>query len=372
LAAFDIIIAGAGPAGAAASRALAMCAPELRVAVIAPDERCGRGQERGEVLSPLVQPVLRQLGLWPAFLAQGFAPSHRTLTSWDEAGLTSSELLLEARGPSWRVGRAAFDGWIAMEACRAAECVDAKVSRIEREADGWSVACDDGASHSARLVIDATGRTRALADRQGLRAKAQDRLIAAYVEAATSGPAAPELLVEAFEDGWWYTLALGEGRRAFACMTDSDLARGLRLSTPDGWGAALAKTQFVSAVASRVVLFEHPRLIPAGGRTAATATGFRFLCAGDAASAFDPISGHGVVKAMRSGVFAAYAASDCLVRGDCVSLDRYDSWVAREAAVYATTLGEHYGSVSRWADRPFWQRRRAMSPRNSLSSLSEQ
>ncbi|MCK1396395.1 tryptophan 7-halogenase [Bradyrhizobium sp. 1] len=363
-------MAGAGPAGAAASRALAMCAPELRVAVIAPDERRGRG--RGEVLSPLVQPVLRQLGLWPAFLAQDFAPSHRTLTSWDEAGLASSELLLEARGPSWRVDRAAFDGWIATEACRGAERVDGKVSRLERAADGWSVACEDGASHSARLIIDATGRARAFADRRGFRAKVQDRLIAAYAEAVTSGPVAPELLVEAFEDGWWYTLALGEGRRAFACMTDSDLARGLRLSTPDGWRAALAKTQFVSAVASRGVQFEQPRLIPAGGRTAATATGFRFLCAGDAASAFDPISGHGVVKAMRSGVFAAYAASDCLARGDAAALGRYDSWVAREAAVYATTLGEHYGSVSRWPDRPFWQRRRAeMSSRNSLSSLSE-
>jgi 2-polyprenyl-6-methoxyphenol hydroxylase-like FAD-dependent oxidoreductase len=369
LAAFDIIVAGAGPAGAATARTLAMCAPDLRVAVIAPDKQGGRG----EVLSPLLQPVLRQLGLWPAFLAQGFAPSHRTLTSWEEAGLKSSELLLEARGPSWRVDRAAFDGWIAAEACRAAIRINAKVSRLTRGADGWSVDCDDGNSHSARLVIDATGRSRALAHRQGWRAKAQDRLIAAYAEATTSGPAAPELLVEAFDDGWWYTMALGEGRRAFACMTDADLARGLRLNTPDGWRAAMAKTQFISAIASRVVQLDEPRLIPAGSRYAATTVGFRFLCAGDAASAFDPISGHGVVKAMRSGVFAAYAACDCLARGDAASLDRYEAWVAREAAVYATTLGEHYGSVSRWAGRPFWQRRRAdNSSSNSLSSLSEQ
>lgn len=339
--------------------------------MIAPDERGrgqGRGQGRGEVLSPLIQPVLRQLGLWPAFLAQEFAPSHRTLMSWDEAGLTSSEFLLEARGPSWRVDRAAFDGWIATEACSAAQRVDAKVSRIEREAGGWSVACENGDSHSARLVIDATGRTRALAYRQGLRTMAQDRLIAAYAEATTSGPAAPELLVEAFEDGWWYTLALGEGRRAFACMTDADLARGLRLSTPDGWRAALARTQFVSAVADKIIRLDTPCLIPAGGRYAAMTVGFRFLCAGDAASAFDPISGHGVVKAMRSGVFAAYAAGDCLARGDAAALDRYGAWVAREAAVYAATLGEHYGSVSRWADRPFWRRRRADMPSSNPSS----
>jgi len=373
LAAFDIIVAGAGPAGTAASRALAMCAPELRVAVIAPSGRRGRDEGRGEVLSPLVQPVLRQLGLWTTFLAQGFAPSHRTLTSWDQAGLTSSELLLEARGPSWRVDRMAFDGWLTAAGCRAAERVDAKVCHLAREADGWSVVCDDGTSRSARLIIDATGRARALADRQGSRAKAQDRLIAAYAEATTSGPATPELLVEAFEDGWWYTMALDQGRRAFACMTDADLARGLRLNTPDGWRRALARTQFVSALASKIIRLEPPRLIPAGSRYAATTAGFHFLCAGDAASAFDPISGHGVVKAMRSGVFAAYAASDCLARGDAAALDRYGAWIAREAAAYATTLSEHYGSVSRWPERPFWRRRRADAPsRNPSSSLLEQ
>lgn len=354
MAAFDIIVAGAGPAGAAAARSLALCAPDLRVAVIAPDARRGRG----EVLSPLVQPVLRQLGLWPAFLAQGFAPSHRTLTSWEEAGLRSSEWLLAARGPSWRVERAGFDRWLTSEACRAAVRVDAKVSGLEREAEGWSVDCDDGSSHSARLIIDATGRGRALAHRRGWRAMTRDRLIAAYAEATMSGPAAPELLVEAFEDGWWYTLALGEGRRAFACMTDADLAHGLRLNSPDGWRAAVARTQFVSAIAGKIVALEEPRLVPAGTRSAAINAGFGFLCAGDAASAFDPISGHGVVKAMRSGVFAGYAASDCLARNDASAPDRYGAWVAREAAVYATTLSEHYRSVSRWADRLFWRRRR--------------
>lgn len=325
------------------------------------------------MLSPLVQPVLRELGLWPAFLSQGFAPSHRTLTSWDEPSLTSSELLLEARGPSWRVDRAAFDRWIATEACRAADRVDANVSGIKREAQGWSVACDDGNCHTARLVIDATGRNRALAHRQGLRAKAKDRLIAAYAEATTTGPDAPELLVETFEDGWWYTLALGEGRRVFACMTDADLARGLRLNTQEGWHAVLGRTQFVSALAGRIVQLEQPRLIPANSRSATTSAGYRFLCAGDAASAFDPISGHGVVKAMRSGVFAAYAASDCLVRGHAGALERYDAWIAREAAVYATALCEHYGTVSRWPERPFWRRRCAAVPSaNSSSSLLQQ
>jgi flavin-dependent dehydrogenase len=352
LASFDVLIAGAGPAGAAAARTLASVAPQLRVAVVAADRqrRC-----RGEVLSPLAQPVLRQLGLWPAFVAQGFSPSHRTLTAWGDAGLHANELLLEARGPAWRVDRAQFDGWFAAEACGAATRLDGRVTAIERDADGWSVDCGD--RHSARLVIDATGRSHALARRQGGRAKAVDRLVAAYAEAADPKQAAPELLVEAFDDGWWYTVALGNGRRAFVCMTDADIARDLRLGTQEGWRAALDRTRFTSAIAQRVDGLEAPTLQAAGGRQAATPVGFRFLCAGDAASAFDPISGHGVVKAMRSGIFAAYAAADCLVRDDDTALPRYGAWIAREAAGYAAALREHYGSEPRWADRPFWRRR---------------
>jgi flavin-dependent dehydrogenase len=358
LAAFDVLIAGAGPAGAAAARTLASIAPDLRVAVVAPLEK---PRSRGEVLSPLVQPVLRQLGLWPAFLAQGFASSHRTFTAWGDAGLRSNEFMLEARGPAWRIDRARFDDWIAAAACGAATRIDAKVVDLGRDADGWSIDCGEGNRHVARLVIDATGRANTLARRIGHGAQAQDRLVAAYVEATVCEQATPELLVEAFDDGWWYTMALGDGRRAFVCLTDADIARGLRLSTSPGWRAALDRTQFTSAIARRVDRLETPRLLPAGGRHAAMPTGFRFLCAGDAASAFDPISGHGAVKAMRSGIFAAYAATDCLVRQDDKALDRYGAWIMREVTAYGAALREHYGSESRWAGRLFWRRRAAAS-----------
>jgi flavin-dependent dehydrogenase len=353
LAVFDVLIAGAGPAGAAAARTLASVAPDLRVAVVAPVEkqRC-----RGEVLSPLGQPVLRQLGLWSSFLAQGFAPSHRTFTAWGDAGLRSNELMLEARGPAWRIDRARFDDWIASAACSAATRLDARVVGLERQADGWSVDCGND-RHEVRLVIDATGRANTLARRLGNGAKAKDRLVAAYAEATVCEQATPELLIEAFDDGWWYTTMLGDGRRVFVCLTDSDIARGLRLNMPRGWRAALDKASFTAAIASRAERFETPRLMPAGGRHAELPTGFRFLCAGDAASAFDPISGHGVVKAMRSGIFAAYASADCLVRRDDKGLERYGAWIAREAAAYATALREHYGSESRWAGRLFWRRR---------------
>ena len=40
------------------------------------------------------------------------------------------------------------------------------------------------------------------------------------------------------------------------------------------------------------------------------------LCVGDAASCFDPVSGQGIFKALRSGVFASYAVGDFRLRAD--------------------------------------------------------
>ena len=82
------------------------------------------------------------------------------------------------------------------------------------------------------------------------------------------------------------------------------------------------------------------------------------LCVGDAASCFDPVSGQGIVKALRSGIFASYAVADLLVprrreRRRALSLVR-DVGVLPPTG---TTLRDYYALEQRWPDRPFWQRR---------------
>jgi len=86
-------------------------------------------------------------------------------------------------------------------------------------------------------------------------------------------------------------------------------------------------------------------------------TSLPIIAVGDAASCFDPISGQGIVKALRSGVFASYAAADFLCRGDDTGLARYRSLTVREFAAYRQTLADYYAPERRWAERPFWQGR---------------
>jgi len=80
----------------------------------------------------------------------------------------------------------------------------------------------------------------------------------------------------------------------------------------------------------------------------------------------DSVSGQGIVKALRSGVFAAYAAADFLGRADDRGLARYRALMTAEFAAYRQTLADFYALERRWTERPFWKRRQqAAAPAES-------
>ena len=75
----DVLIAGAGPAGAAAAIALADFAPALSVCIV--DAPAADALRVGETLPPQIKPILEHLNVWPAFEADRHRPSHRTVSA---------------------------------------------------------------------------------------------------------------------------------------------------------------------------------------------------------------------------------------------------------------------------------------------------
>ncbi|MEQ9244844.1 MAG: tryptophan halogenase, partial [Nitratireductor sp.] len=105
------------------------------------------------------------------------------------------------------------------------------------------------------------------------------------------------------------------------------------------------------------------RLLYAGLHSAATtrldpAAGPGWLAVGDAAAGFDPLSAQGIAKALRAGLFAAYAVRDALAgRSDAIM--RFGSLAARQADTYEASRIAVYRSVARWQNDSFWRRRSA-------------
>jgi len=61
----------------------------------------------------------------------------------------------------------------------------------------------------------------------------------------------------------------------------------------------------------------------------------------------------------RSGIFAAYAASDLLSKGEDAGAERYGRFISDEFARYRKTRVEVYAAEGRWPEQPFWRRRAA-------------
>lgn len=352
-------VVGGGPGGCAAAIALRAHAPSLSVALF----EAGRydGPRVGETLPPPAAPVLEHLGVADAFRAQAHHPAYATAAAWGSEAAHEHDFLFAVHDVGWHLDRARFDALLAGHAAARGTVVrtGTRVTSAARQGGGWRLRPSSGDPVDSRFVIDATGAGAGFARRFGdARTVASDRLTGFVRFFRQPSSPDPRTLVEAFADGWWYTAPLPDGRRVTACMTDGDLARRLRVDEPAAWDALLATTApRVSAAMAGATAHGTPVVRAARSRRLVPAAGDGWMAVGDAASAFDPLSSQGILKALRSGIFAAYAAGDLLATGDDAGMRRYPAFIAREFAGYLRARGRYYAEERRWPEHEFWRRR---------------
>jgi flavin-dependent dehydrogenase len=355
---YDVAIIGGGPGGSATALGLRTYAPSLSVVLI---EASSYATPRiGETLPPPAQTILEHLGVWEPFQAQGHLEVHGTRAVWGAGIPIENEYFYMPANKGWHLNRSAFDAMLAEQAERrgATLLLNTRLREAERINGSWHLTLTSVDTVAARFTVDASGGSAVLARRLGARLVDNDHLvgIARFFEGVRGDP---RILIEAFEQGWWYTAGLPNGRRITACMTDADLARRLGLSKPKQWGRILAAMETVGAMfrgkraCTPIVVrsSESRRLEPAAGDD--------WLAVGDSASRFDPLSSQGIVKALRSGIFASYAIGDLLTRDDDSGLRRYRRFISDEFRSYAETRTKYYQQEQRWPTREFWLRRHA-------------
>lgn len=356
----DVLIAGGGPAGT--STAIALAHRGLTSVIL--ERSSYDGFRIGESLPPSAQGLLRALGVWERFLQDGHRPSLYNAAAWGGPDLQIREHLFHPYGQGWHLDRSRFDAMLAGAAREAGARVleGFCVQTVARTGDVWHLTVrgrDRSLCLRGAWLIDAGGRAASLTRKLGGRRRASDRLVGVTAFLAPEAGAAalePSVLVEAEEEGWWYSAPLPDGRAVAAFMTDAGLPGYASIHSPAVWWNRLCAMRYTR---ERLHGYRPPASLtvrPAAPAVAKTPGLPRFLPVGDAAVSFDPLSSMGISEALRGGLEAAEAIADER-EGSPGTLA---GAAARPYRLFQDHLGRregHYRMEGRWSDAPFWRLR---------------
>jgi flavin-dependent dehydrogenase len=360
----EVAIVGGGPAGAAAALALAQQGIEATIL-----ERSHYDNVRiGETVLPAIKQPLTQLGVWDRFMETEPNPSYANQSVWGTDEIQHHDFILNPYGSGWHLDRGRFDRMLADAARQRGVRVmtGAKVLALLPYGQGWVIEGQQEGipfSFSARFLVDATGRRSTIARKAGRLQRSVDNLIGlvAFLKPSSDDAVLTNsLLLEAVENGWWYTAPLADGRLVAVYMTDADL-----LQAKDGKIAFwLNCLQSASYTKERLRQYQAPSKLtirPANTSLMEEPAGPNFLAVGDAAMAFDPLSSQGIYKALRCAIRAASVIAEYR-DGQSGGLEKYCIELQNEFNRYLELRAAYYGMERRWPDSIFWQRRWHITP----------
>ncbi len=360
---FDAVVVGGGPAGCFAARQLAVFG--CRVALVHSPRR--RRQHLGESLSASAPRLLASYGLElpPAVFAPRPADHFVRWGGREERVAVQPE---DGAGEGQRlVRRDRLDDWALAEARRAGVRVlegSAAAPEAGTDGDGTALAVRERGSGelrlAARALVDASGRSGVLTRHSRKRPAWRTTALTAHLAPGDRAGT----LIESFSDGWVWSAPVLDGRRDVTVMLDAEAAAG---RAEECFREAIRRVDLSGFVAGDLLTpVRAAEVTPY--RLAAAAAAVRevspLLAVGDAASALDPLTGLGTMKAMDSGLTGAVAMRTALERPREAGLAlafhaEKEAGLAAESAdrIAAFHAGEH-----RFGGRPFWSRRSREAP----------
>ena len=362
---FDVAIAGGGPAGAAAAVALARAGRSVLLADVRPAGRL----RVGEGLPPAAHSLLGELGVLEAFLAGGHRTSFGNVSAWGAAEPRSADFIRQPHGRGYQLDRLRFDAMLKAAAAAAGVAVreGARLTHAGGADRGGApgtalqlVAGGHATALSCRWLVDAGGRPASLARRFGATRSRIDRLVAfsMLLRPAAETDRDGRTLVEADEQGWWYSALLPSGARLATYLSDADLVDRRALLSARGLWSKLMATRLLA-----LVCMEHghraagePQGADASSGRLDAFSGPGWLAVGDAALSFDPLSSQGIANALHTGLQGARTV-DALLRGDGAAAAGYAAHLAAIHDAYLRHRQTFYDIERRWPHAPFWWRR---------------
>ena len=360
----DVAVIGGGPAGATAARLL----HEWGHAVVLLQRPAGPRPPLAVSIPPSTTKILAAVGALPSFLGHGFLRTTGNTSWWGSDEPRALGFSADDGVSGFQVLRADLEGLLLRHAVAAGVPVreDLRVRDVRFDPLAkLQVVGPAGRSEEirARHVLDASGRAGVVA-RQGFRQKDGPVTLAlAAVWHREGGFAIADdshTLVEAYADGWAWSVPLSPGLRHVTVMIDPPRPASGRRDLASLYASELRKAAHREAILAGGEQLGPPWAADAStyGARAFDAPGL--LLVGDAGSFIDPLSSFGVKKALASAWLAAVATHTALRDPARAEMARA-FFARRERQVYARYAHEaaRYAAqaASRYPESAFWKAR---------------
>lgn len=319
----DVVIIGAGPAGATAAKVLA----DRGHSVLVVERSRFPRFHIGESLLPYMNPLLHRLGLAEPVAEVGFPVKRGAEFTTTGRGFNRVDFTAQGGGravDTYQVERADFDAVLLREAARAGAVVwqDTRTSGVLTDGPGriTGARCTHGGHGRdirARLVLDGSGRSGLIAHQQ-LRARTVDsrlRMVAVYrhfggVDEANNPGDIGDIQIGSHQDGWVWAIPIREDKLSVGVVTAPEVVQSTgkyavfteHVGRIPRISQRLTGAGPVSEVRGESDFCYHTERLSGPG----------FFVLGDAGCFVDPIFSAGVFLAMISAERAAELAADIL------------------------------------------------------------
>ena len=339
----DIVILGAGPAGAAVALGLKRLGHS--VTLISEWRRFAAL----EGVSVRVLEALRSAGLHQA-LAEATLPSQRQVNWNGQQHAQNIEYLLD---------RPLFDRGLREDLRLAGvELIEGRVLTVQSSTNGHRIEIDGREPLLAPFLVEARGR-QAPAIGKGLRGPETVSLLNRW----QGSPGSTASAVESLEDGWAWMARRADGQCYWQWTVDvasaglPGKAMLLDYCRQRRQGSKLAASFFAGAAQSDLQL--HARSSTA--ILSPQVCGENWIRVGDAAMAVDPLSGNGIFQSLSSALQAPAVINTLLCKPERTALAQrfHQQRVGQLFLRFARIGRDFYADEQRWPDQPFWQARRS-------------
>lgn len=361
---YQVIIAGAGPAGCA-------CAIVLKQAgfnVCLVDDPDNKELKVGESLPGAAIRLLERLnisGLEELVGADNYNNCVANVSAWGSEQWQYNDAMLNPEGGGWHLNRAQFDQALRQLTIKqGVNFIQGKASALNKKSlhDKQQLTVDLPDKSSKKLqcewLVDATGRPSVVSKLNGKYKKRFDHQIATIAWLKADNINTDHMTrIKSVAKGWWYSAKLPDGKRVIAFFSLSTDAMALA-KNPTNFVDACNRSKTLPNEISPQNLYGDIKVSDAGVSQLNEVINSKWLAIGDAAISFDPLSSQGIFFALYSGIKGGEAILACKeMTTDKTAVITYQQLVDNVFHANQKSRQFYYASETRFCEQIYWQQR---------------